>query len=210
MNSAELLQRVREMLRDTSKPYLFSDESIYRYLAEAQERFCVATHILIDGSTYTIDTTANVAVYDVDKHILRTYGAMVVGQNQAMQPFSAHPRTLAYNRSRGMPVAFATDYGMRTVAFYPVPDAAYTIELIAAVRPLEPLSESVDPVIPEEYAHILTYYACAKLTAQIDSDAGNPRAAKEFDEQWWTAVRDVKRTVYTYRTGERVMIPSIT
>jgi hypothetical protein len=210
MTSAELLQRVREMLRDNVQPYLFTDESIYLHLTEAQIKFCQATHVLVDHTTYTVTTEADTAVYPLDKHILRVYGARVSGEASGLVPVVAHPRKLLYSSSRGMPICYAMDYGVRTLALLPVPDAAYEIELMAAVRPSDVISESSEPVIPEEYVPELAFYACSRLTAHFESDAGNPKAAADFDMRWLTALRDAKREVYNYRTGETVEFPKTT
>jgi len=210
MTSAELLQRVREMLRDNVQPYLFTDEAIYQHLTEAQIKFCQATHVLVDHTSYTVTTEANTAVYPLDKHILRVYGARVSGEPGGLAPVVAHPRKLLYASSRGTPICYAHDYGLRTMAFLPVPDAAYEVELLAAVWPSTSISDASEPVIPEEYVPELAFYACSRLTAHIDSDAGNPKASVDFDARWLTALRDAKRGVYNYRTGETVEFPKTT
>lgn len=209
MTGAELIARVRLISRDTVLPYLFSDEAIASYLTEAQVKFCQYTHALVDKDNYTVTTTAGEAVYDVSPRIMAVYGAKIDGADMRLLPFSAAPQFLAYNSAIGKPTAYAMDYAFRYLTFDCVPDADYEVKLIAAVLPSSLIDDATNPVIPEEWHHLLAHYAVSQLATHVDADTMNPKLAAEQEQKWYVGVRDAKRGVYHYRTGEMVNIPRV-
>lgn len=210
MTGLELLERVRLVLRDTVKPYLFSDSAIFSYLTEGQNIFCRKTHVLMDDETFSVETEAGKNIYPVNARIVKVYGAKIDTESIPLYPKSAQQYELAFNSSSGKPTGFANDFGYKYIAFNYVPDAVYTVLLTAAVLPEAGISDVLDPVIPEDYHYLLAHYAVSQLPRHVDADAGSPQTAVDSEQKWYTGLRDAKREIYTHRMGDTVQFPKIT
>lgn len=201
MTGAELLAFTRELLRDETQPYLWSDIAIYKYLNEGQRLIAERTHCLIDDENYTVDTETGVRSYTLEDEILLVMGARVSGETNILTPGFVSVGESFFSGTSGQPTHYTLTGGSHRISFYPTPDAAYTVNLVAAIRPTTTISASVSPELPAQAQLALADYAAAKCLYHNDVDGMNVAAADAFNNSFMETTRDLKRQIYQHRLG---------
>lgn len=207
MNGTELLDLTRVILRDAKQPGLWPDTTIYQYLTEAQRKMAERTFCVIDSSTYKVTTAAGTRSYTLAEPVLLVTGAQVSGEARPLRAgFS--PNSF-FAGTQGIPLRYTLTGGPRKISFDPTPDAVYTINLVTAVRPEDPVADGSELVVPESYHAALAHYAAAKCLLHNDVDGLNVEAVAPLNAIFTEAVRDLKREVYHYRIGPdaNVVVP---
>lgn len=185
MTLGELLAELREnILHDRSDrtagspDYLWSDETLVRYIDQAHKRFARDGLVLRDASTpdtCQITLQSGVDRYALHPSVLGVISARLDGDtadlirtgHNALAGYQS-PETYAFDLSNvpltqyGKPLAYATDEGfvgddydslsVITLRVFPLPSATYTNQKIylRVVRlPLEPLTSSNLSAVPE-------------------------------------------------------------
>lgn len=207
MTKAELILHLRaRVLRDTAKPYLWSDDELAQYLNEAQDQFARRTHQLSDEvSDFTfIETEAGVALYVLDPRIVFVKDVRHTDNGAPLRD-----RTRGQMRrtvSEGRPCVYTTDSAHKYLRLSPTPDAVYTLDLLVARKPLELLVNDEDvPEIEEDYHLVLCDWAAYRALRNNDPDGSNTVAAADFRADWELRVRDAKRDVIRLRAGNMPM-----
>lgn len=204
MTLGELLAELRgNILRDVStivdgsdSDDLWTDESLIRYIRDAEEKFAAGTLCLRDSVTAAlaqITLVAGQGDYTLDRRVIAIYSAQYNGNIQMGRcaygtRFGAGNNvtpTTAYREPQGVgePRIYYTDRDTGMVGFYPTPgteQAGDIVRLQVARRPLVPLSKNdleAEPEIPEEYHLDLlewaTWRALRNHDADIDGDPAN-------------------------------------
>lgn len=214
MTLSELMDQLRcATLRDTALPRLWSDTELVRYLNHAQMDFAVRTHALVDDTTPAtckITTVAGQAVYPIHNSVVIVTEAGIVSYDTATQEQNnftlLEDRTrhqLQRNFSKGRPAAYTAQVRTNAIRFFPIPDAAYDIEMVVARKPLYQMERGNDlPEIPEEYHLALVDFAAFRALTNNNPESANMASGKEFKALWDLAVRDAKRAIATLRAGE--------
>lgn len=213
MNLSELMEQLRcATLRDTALPRLWSDTELVRYLNQAQIEFAVRTHELVDDTTPAtckITTVPGQAVYSLHKSVVIVAEAGVVTRDSGAEETGYTPlqdRTrgqLLRSHVKGCPSKYTAQVRTRSIRFFPIPDAAYDIELVVARKPLYAMEKGNDvPEISEEHHLALVDFAAFRALTNNNPEGANMAAAREFKALWDLAVRDAKRAVATLRAGE--------
>ena len=205
MTGDELISDVRSLIQDEVAPYLWADEAILKLLRDAERTMCKQTHVLINTEV-PLDVEADTATYTLDRRILRVYASRVAGSRQALGRLRGAAYGVHIMDTLGTPRHFTTNLGDKRVSFYPVPDAEYTIEMLCAVMPGTPVSEDTDSEIPEEHQHALVDYAAYRCLIIPDEDGESTAAAETYKESWLKYLRDLKRELYRYRTGDKLVL----
>lgn len=199
MTGDELISATRRELKDEVTPYLWSDETILLFLQNAELEFCRETHVLIE-SDITFDTIAGEAVYAMPSNVLHMYDVFDTTTGYVLA--SARGRMMAPSfNSEGRPTSYSRSRGNKTVVFYPTPDAVYSMQVAAAVRPSVTFGYDTEPQIDEEDHHSLTWYAAARCLVTNDVDGGNVGTADKFMRLWGRYLVERKRNEFSYRTG---------
>ena len=201
MTGAELLAFTRELLRDQTAPYLWSDTAIYKYLNEGQRLLAERTHCIIDDESYTVATKADIRSYTLEDEILLVMGARIDGETEVLNPGFAAVGDSFFAGTTGQPTRYTLTGGSHRISFYPTPDAVYTVNLVVAIRPVSTITASVTPEIPAQAHLALADYAAAKCLYHNDVDGLNITAADPFNASFIETVRDLKRQIYQHRLG---------
>jgi hypothetical protein len=218
MMLSDLLDELRNnILRDRSdqisgpSDYLWSDQTLIRYINQAQRRFARMSLCLRDASTpqcCTVPLVAGMTTYALDKSVIAVLSAKYPGDpgdiartghfqlNTYYQPdtYFFDPGQLAV-LPPGKVVAYSTDEETRaddegtrslvTLRVYPTPATPYNTPLaLRVVRlPLGPLVDPEDePEVPEEF-HLDMLDWAAYLALRIsDHDAGDYQRALAFKQ----------------------------
>lgn len=204
MTLGELLAELRgNILRDVStivdgsdSDDLWTDESLIRYIRDAEEKFAAGTLCLRDSVTPAlaqITLVSGQGDYTLDRRVIALYSALYNGNIQMGRcayatRFGAGNNitpTSAYREPQGVgePRIYYTDRDTGMVGFYPTPgteQAGQIVRIQVARRPLVPLTKNdleAEPEIPEEYHLDLlewaTWRALRNHDADIDGDPAN-------------------------------------
>ena len=188
MNLEELIASFREDATDKVAPYLWEDETVTRWLNEAQEEAAVRGRLLLDDSTPAVTTIAVVAgqasyqlhpkVYEIAH--LRWQPSAAAHRVKAVDLVTRewldrnHP-DWRVRLDCDAPYAIQTEGALRLV---PTPRDAGSLVLEAYRLPLKPLiNEGDKPEIHAASHSYLVYWALHKAFSQPDSDGFDPQRA---------------------------------
>lgn len=195
MNVIDLFDHLRiEVLRDSAKPYLFSDDALLRYLNEGYRLFARKTHYFTDE--VEVVTTDGVARYDLPKGTVHVRQVEIDGR--WLTPFTrrAKPRMM-----EGRPLSYSTDTAQRSLKLWPRPDQAYSVNIERAHLPADlTLSSEID--LPDDWALLLGEWVTYRALRNNDPDGSNTVAATHFWEQWQIGLRDAKRDITQLAMGD--------
>jgi len=182
MTFEELIQIMREdFLNDIVKPYIWSDDNLFRNLIQAEVEACRRAKLIIDTSK-TIDLSAGVSSYSLPIGILTIDSARVEGKpvSQITQPEFEYYYNDAVNLPDGFPKFFMIPNNT-TIEVVPVPKEDYTMKLIVSRLPITNRTYIDEPEIPGYTHYHLIYGALATCYAKQDTDTYNNKKAAEFD-----------------------------
>jgi hypothetical protein len=209
MLGAELLETTRtDMLRDTALPYLWSDDLIYRYLNEAQDRFCRRTYALLDDETdiTTFDTEIGVSTYKLDPKVLMVLSARISTQSQDLKPRTRYVMPNHLVSSTGTPHQYTQDEAAGAIRLYPVPDAVHTVVMRVARLPANKIDDITAPEIPEKYHLDLAEWAVYRCLNNNDPDGGNAKAAESFKKTWTQRLMEAANEYYRTRLNNNPLV----
>lgn len=224
MNLGDQLAELRNnVLRDRSdliagdSDCLWSDETLLRYIGDAERRFARRTLMLRDSTTpevVRIKLKTGVATYPTHRSViavlssrydtntwdLKRSGHGVIEQ-QTPQEFLTFDPSVGYTTPPGAPVAYYTDetlvfarQGAVTVTVYPVPSATENDKyLYMRVIRLPMCGYSIDCLdkdseIPEDYQLDVLEWAAYRAQRGFDADAGAPTSADAHKKAFDEAV----------------------
>lgn len=206
MTGDELVTLTRELIRDEVAPFLWSTETIIRYLQEAEREMCKRTHVLLSTSlSVTFATGVNTAT--LPANVLQVLSAKVNGETQSLHRARAQHFPMYQNSTTtGTPRCYTTGMGSRRMVVHPVPDADVDVDYVAAIFPLIQFEESDSPSVPEERHHILGSYAAYRCLRTKDPDGEELQEHMVYKQEWEIYLRDMNRELSVYRIGEKAAI----
>lgn len=194
MNRDQLVAQAREWLDDERKPHLWGDESLHRWLNEAQDEAALRTRSLVDDSTpdvCTVQVVAGTAVY-------RLHPAIVVVRRYEYRRTDALPEVLKRHTSTwmdrnfggnwtaqgGRPWIVVPNLNNRTFRLDRIPTSqdVGTIQLQVWRKPLEAERLEVpddEPVLDEAFHLNLVHWVCHRAFLKRDAETHNPTASAE-------------------------------
>lgn len=224
MNLADQLQELRfNILRDSSdiiagdRDSLWSDDSLLRYIEDAERRFARRTLILRDSTSLEVVQLRlrnGVKTYPVHRSILSVISANYNGQpsdlqrsGHAMVVAAPPPEFLTFDPSAptslppGDPIAYYTDEtlvfaheGRVTMSVFPVPGPDQDGKIITMRVARVPLtSYKRDDMerpseIPTDYQLDVLEWAAYRAQRTFDADAGAPTSADQHKKAFDDAV----------------------
>jgi hypothetical protein len=224
MNLADQLQELRfNILRDTSdiiagdRDSLWSDDSLLRYIQDAERRFARRTLILRDSTSLEVVQLRlrnGVKTYPVHRSILSVISANYNGQSSdllrsghAMVVPAPAPEFMPFNPNApytmppGDPIAYYTDEtlvfdheGRVTMSIYPVPGPDQDGKIIMMRVARVPVScytrdDMERPSeIPLDYQLDVLEWAAYRAQRTFDADAGAPTSADQHKKAFDDAV----------------------
>lgn len=219
MKLSELLSELRQsILRDVSDAVasssdgaIWTDETLVRYINDAQNKFATLTCILRDERTPAITQITLVEgqdQYPMDSRVVAILGARIDRLHLSRTTYGGlfsnrgdtSPGYATPDRSQpSTPRTFYTDRETGMIGVFPAPDATYagrTLQLRVARKPLEPLQykklEAV-PEIPEDYQLDILEWAAWRALRNHDTDGENMAKASAHKTQFMAAVKELSR-----------------
>ena len=184
MNLDDLLSELRlNILNDRSdrvdgnSDYLWTDETLVRYINEAQRRFATRSLIIRDGTTpevVEVTLRAGVTEYDLHEAVIAVISGKLDGEprdlpraghsilNQSTLHNDGWDLALSASQSSGKPLAFSTDdqvvenddstFSRMSLRVFPAPSAQYDgvkLRLRVVRKPIEELRINNLQAVPE-------------------------------------------------------------
>lgn len=196
---------------------LWSDETLLRYIGDAERRFCRRTLILRDSTTpevtqvllksgtvtYPLHKTVIAvlsAKYDTDVFDLQRSGHGLILQYTPPEFLSYDP-TVSYTVAPGRPIAFYTDETLvfarnnkTTLSVYPSPGTDQTNKKLYLRTIRMPMSNytmddlECESELPEDYQLDVLEWAAYRAMRGFDADAGAPTSAESHKTAFDDAV----------------------
>lgn len=225
MNLGDQLDELRKnILRDRSDliagdtDSLWSDETLIKYIEDAERRFARQTMLLRDSNTPEVTQIRLIsgtklyaahpsllavisARYDTDDFDLQRSGHGLIAQYTPPEFLSVDP-TMLYTVTPDRPTAYYTDetlmyarQGRITVSFYPPPGDNEAGKLIALrVIRLPITAYSLDDLdreseLPEDYHLDVLEWAAYRAQRGFDGDAGAPTVSNAHKDAFDDAVK---------------------
>jgi hypothetical protein len=229
MNLEELLSELREnLLRDNAElasgpdDHLWSDETLVRYINDAQQRFARKTLSLRDASTpevtqvtlatgvssYVLHSSVLAVVsgrYDVQTADLVRVGRARINVISKQDPAWFDPATAA-QLNPGTPIAFSTDETLDvdtkavTLTVYPAPSASEAGKLVyirVARLPLDRFTldtMDMDCELDEDHQLDMLEWAAYRALRTSDID-GHSAAAADHEKRFTDAIAEALRDI---------------
>jgi hypothetical protein len=173
MTRAALLAELRKVIDDESTRPKWEDPILLAYMAEGQDVFCEETGFFSDVSTYTLTTTAGLAIYDISDRIIEVksiwWGTNRLGHIQEEDKTNTERRSEVFDVSGSYPYWWQADQETGLITIYPTPTESDLVFQLRVWRyPLFALdSDDVDgegtPAEPE--LHPTLQRACVEYAA---------------------------------------------
>lgn len=225
MTLDDQLQELRtNILRDRSDiiagdtDSLWSDETLLKYIADAERRFARQTLILRDSTTPEVTQIIlklGVPTYALHKSMLSVISARLTGTSYDLQrsghalvaqayptEFLAFDPSTPYTVAPGAPVAYYTDetlvYARQsrvTLSVYPVPSSVEDGQVLNLRTIHLPIAGYTaddlerDSEIPEDYQLDVLEWAAYRAQRGYDGDAGAPTASEAHKKAFDEAVQ---------------------
>jgi len=210
MTGNDLIEIVRDLIKDEKAPYLWSDATILRYLQKGEREMCERTHVLIDPAVAFTATVTTPPTFTLADNVLRVYAVRVAANSTPLSRLRSTAYGIHMQDTVGEPKTFSTDLGHKKVTLYPAPDVEYAMEGICAITPDNPVTSGVDSELPPEHHEELAGYAAYRCLITNDVDGERVGTANEFRDNWGEYLRDLKRDIYRFRTGDKLVLQNWT
>ena len=193
MKRAELITAFRDMVDDTSSPYLWKDGEIRRYLDEAHREAAERALLLRDSTTPDVTQvaiTAGTATYTLDRRIIKVESAHLPSKTGPLYLASSPEMDdlmPTWRELRAAPGRLVLDQegDFIRATLCGIPTVTETMSLVVFRTPLEPLNTDDDePEIPRRY-HLgllewMAHLAYKKRDSETYDEARSQTHAAEF------------------------------
>lgn len=192
MTYGELIAKLREdVLDDNKEPYIWSDDTLFRYIQEAEDDACKRGALIVDSTTpevTQITLTEGVSLYLLHPTIQTVYSVNLNGvflEHYSPQSFEYFFPDISTTTYRDTPRYFCIPE-WTSIQVAPIPKEAGTLNLRVSRTPLPDKSEGDEMEIPASFQEYLKYGAAARCYNKQDTDAYNGRKAMEFEALFTT------------------------
>lgn len=193
MNSTEIIETFREEMNDVERPYLWSDNLLYRYLNDAQEMFCRLTEGIEDSSTPEIcrlSVVAGTDWYPISRKILKVREAINVATGRPVGIVNmekASEKGVLFNGNPGPLKLFVTGLEKHKLRAWPMPNQPETIELRVFRLPLVTITDDGDQELEIDEQHHLSLLLWVKHRAygKEDAETFDRRKSDEFERRFY-------------------------
>lgn len=207
MKTSELLKLTRQAIRDTVKPYLWTDEELVGFLTEGEQMGARNARLLRDFSTpetcrLSIVTTKQ--AYNLDRRVIFVRRLVVASRSTPLRKISYRDLDIeqpGWIDRTGTPDRWCGDFESGRIWLNKKPTAADTAKLLVVRLPLKDLSTSEDREleIPVAYHRAVHHWAAYRAHSKPDTETEDPKRAqyhydaftnqfgeesKAIDEEW--------------------------
>lgn len=221
MDSTGLYDAFRSDVVDTARPYLWSDDEVWRYANDAYRMFVrlIGGVPDFDSDICAVSVIPGEAVADIDSNILRIMSATRRSDSNVVEIINSTDlgkmRSKDYGQtkqlvmdSRTGPVRYAV-LGLRKNAlrWIQVPEEADTIDLVIYRLPLDTISghaQELTDVEPDHHIHLVDWMKHLAYKKH-DADTFNPTASKQGKDAFEEYCAFVKAEMARYQHKTRTV-----
>lgn len=185
MNKGELRWQLREDIKDTKKPYFFSDEYLDRILNEAETEAARRAFLLVDSTSRvtSIDLSAGDSGADLDPSIIYVRRARLASTKRPLIPCVSRAMDEMIpsweEDSASVPLRFVPDWQTGYIRLWPPTKKADVISMTVVRKPLSTMDGDDDePEIREHYHLMLLDWAKHRCYASQDFDLFDPNKSE--------------------------------
>ena len=193
MKLADILARVRYLIDDEKKPYLWSDQELVNYTNDAVDELCERCNLIEDSEDATIcqiAVTIGVATYTLDAAIISVVRYKLGNQTQPLAKKSVNYMDQVYidweNADNGTPI-IVIEKGITSGKFrlYPPPDADDTLYATVSRYPKSALKvadiTTVEPEIEAKFHRRIPNGIAARAYRKQDAETRDEKKALEHE-----------------------------
>lgn len=186
MKTIDLLKFTRRALNDETKPYLWSDDDLIGWLAEAEGKAARNARLIRDFTTPTIcrlSLTTSRQYYDLDPRIIFVRRVTLASRSKPLDKISFHDldnEQPGWVDRVGTPDRWCTDFETDRLWLNKKPSAADTATLLVVRMPLCELAldkPDAEPEIKPAYHKDLHHWACYRAHSKPDSQGRDEKKA---------------------------------
>ena len=183
MNMGELIELYREEAVDKVRPYLCSNELLFRFATEAERETCRRSHLLVDStsSICSIPVSANDPLIDIDPAIINIRRAKLSTSAYSLTPIRAEEMDRVnpgWEKHVGTPTTYVTNYQTNAIRLYPIQQVSADLNMTVSRLPFKAMqSEEDEPEIREEYHPALVKWMLYRAYSRQDADMFDPQKA---------------------------------
>lgn len=187
MNLRGLIEQFRILAQDKVRPYLWPDDEVAPWFAEAEKEAAIRSRLIHDSDEFVVgigETTIDLpdGLFDIQ------YAEVRSASGEAKE-ISATDRTTLNAKRPGwrteskQPVDYIHDD--KSLTFGSVPDAEFTLYLEFYRTPSKALQQDSDkPEINDQHHGNLVDWVLFRAYSKPDPDTQNPGKAKEAEERF--------------------------
>jgi hypothetical protein len=192
---------------DNTSELLWSNESLSRYINEAEIQAVRRCLPIKDFTTYTIDVVAAKHTYDVDPKIIRVLDidSDDTGLPLTKTEYEELRNVQNWRTVTGTVTDYLIDYEAKKIRLYKIPTETDTLNLTVYRLPLKTLDwEHQDriPEIREEYHIPMLHYAAFLAYSKQDADVFDPQKAAYHLQQFNSEFSDTSAYSETRKRRE--------
>lgn len=192
MDSTGLLELFREEVKDTDRPYLWSDTHVYFYIGEAQKMFCRLTEGIEDARTAGVtelDITTGQDWYDLSPKILKLRSAhrSDTGREVELMPAEmAERRGVRFDGRTGPPSVIVQGLEKNAVRVWPVPSEDITLNLRVFRLPLVDITDEggQEFEIDEQHHYALLKWVKHLAYGKQDADTFDRKKTDDYEAEF--------------------------
>lgn len=218
MTPEQLLKQFRSEVVDTAKPYLWSDEEVYRYMNSAYRKFVQETGGVADVNTEEVCEVAYSAgdqFVELHPSILRITRVTLDGEKLAVKNITDmdkaeedYGRPIPTNLDESGTVSCVVIGEKRNLArLVKVPDTAGTLKLNVYRMPLGTIqgASSTFADVEDDHHEYFSLWMQYRAFSKQDSDGYNEGLSKKRQEEFLRYCRDVTAQWERYKSKVRVV-----
>lgn len=188
MNKGEIRNRCRREMKDTRKPYLFSDEQLDDLINEAEVEAARRAFLLVDSTSEaaSVDVSAGDIGADLHPSVIYIRRARLASTQKQLVPVVCRTmdETIPAWESATVstPIAFVPDWQTGYLRLWPPTNVADSIAMTIVRKPLKRMIKDTDvPEIREHYHAMLIDWVKFRAYSTPDSDFFDPKKADRHE-----------------------------
>ncbi len=195
MNVKELIEAFRVDSLDRVSPYFWNNETVIRFLNEAEDEACIRQKLIrekVDPTICRIDVQQGVSTYELDPRVIDiVYASLVFVGSENMLPYVLG-KTTSDELDAARPLWRAFPFRPQSIICYDTsievdckPDTDYVINLEVNRLPLAPMKQLADcPEINRIHHRHLVKWALFRAFSMPDADTFDGKRAAIFENQF--------------------------
>ena len=200
MNLSEIVTAARQRLEDETQPYLFSTSRLEYWANEANIEACRRSRYLVDN-TQSVSLVSGTSDYDNPDNVIFIKRGKISSEDMPLFicSYKDMDEIPGWETHTGTPTHLILDMSFDKFKVYPIPDAAYTLNLVTINEP-ETLTNDIN--IPARFGYSYVDWICFRAYQTKDVETFDKQLSLEclahFENEFGTR-SSAKDEIYNFR-----------